>query len=188
MKRGLAWVRSRYPGPQSGQSSPGLKARAFPPEDANDFMTDITWITSRIALGGAIWRADNMAEVARAGVTHILDMQIEFDDTRLAEPYGITVFWNPVDDDFQPKPAEVFQRGVEFARQALDEPDARLYVHCAAGVHRAPMMVLAILCSQGWEFEAALQGIESRRPAADFPDVYLDSVKAYLQQASMFRS
>ena len=188
MKRGLAWVRSRYLGPQSGHGSPRLKARAFPPEDANEFMTDITWITSRIALGGAIWRADNMADVARAGVTHILNMQREFDDTPLAERHGITVFWNPIDDDFEPKPAEVFRRGVEFARQALDEPDAKLYVHCAAGVHRAPMMMLAILCSQGWEFEAALEAIESRRPTADFPEVYLDSVKAYLHQASMFRT
>ena len=43
-----------------------------------------------------------MAEVARAGVSHIIDMQIEFDDTALAEPCGIEVLWNPVDDDFQP--------------------------------------------------------------------------------------
>jgi protein-tyrosine phosphatase len=145
-------------------------------------MADITWITGRIALGGAIWTARNMAEVAQAGVTHILDMQIEFDDSRLAEPFGITVFWNPIDDDFLPKPAEVFRRGVEFARQALDGADTKLYVHCAAGVHRGPMMVLAILCSMGWEFGAALEAIESQRPTADFPDVYLNSVKAYLRQ------
>ena len=30
-----------------------------------------------------------MAQVARAGVTHVIDMQIEFDDTPLAEPHGI---------------------------------------------------------------------------------------------------
>ena len=30
---------------------------------------------------------------------------------------------------------------------ALDDPDARVYVHCAAGVHRAPMMTLAVLCA-----------------------------------------
>jgi len=188
MKRGLVWVCRSNWGVQSRQPSSGLRAKTLPPEDANNFMMDITWITSRIALGGAIWRADNMAEVARAGVTHILNMQMEFDDTRLAEPFGITVLWNPIDDDFQPKPAEVFCRGVEFARQVLDGPDTKLYVHCAAGVHRAPMMVLAILCATGWEFEAALEAIEAKRPAADFPDVYLNSVKAYLQQESMFKS
>src|ERR1700693_3166514 len=86
-----------------------------------NFRMDMTWVTGRIAVGGGIWMADNMAEVARAGVTHIIDMQVEFDDTRLAEPHGIEVLWNAIDDDFQPKSAEIFQRGVDFALQALDE-------------------------------------------------------------------
>ena len=44
---------------------------------------DITWLTDRIAVGGGIWNADNMAKVAEEGITHIIDMQIEFDDTAL---------------------------------------------------------------------------------------------------------
>ncbi len=63
---------------------------------------DMTWVTDRIAVGGGIWNDDKMIEVVRAGVTHIIDMQVEFDDTRLAEPYGIRVLWNPTDDDFLP--------------------------------------------------------------------------------------
>ena len=90
---------------------------------------DMTWITPRIAVGGGIWNAENMAEVARAGITHVIDMQIEFDDTELAAPYGIEVLWNAVDDDFQTKPPEVFQRGVEFAERALDEPGGKLFIH-----------------------------------------------------------
>ena len=143
---------------------------------------DITWLTDRIAVGGGIWSPENMAEVARTGVTHIIDMQIEFDDTPLAEPYGVEVLWNPVDDDFQPKPPEVFQRGVDFAQQALEHEEARLFIHCAAGVHRAPMMTLAVLCSQGWELGAAMEAISSRRPLADFAEVYVESVEKFLQQ------
>jgi hypothetical protein len=45
---------------------------------------DITWLTDRIAVGGGIWTSGNMAQVARVGITHIIDMQIEFDDTPLA--------------------------------------------------------------------------------------------------------
>ena len=145
------------------------------------FIMDMTWLTGRIALGGGIWSAENMAEVARAGVAHIIDMQIEFDDTPLAEPHGITVLWNPIDDDFQPKSPEVFQRGVDFALQALDEGGTKLLVHCAAGVHRAPMMSLAILCSLGWSVEDAVQMMEKRRPVADFAEVYVNSVKGFLQ-------
>lgn len=143
---------------------------------------DMTWVTDRIAIGGGIWTAENMAKVARAGVTHIIDMQIEFDDTPLAATHGIEVLWNPVDDDFQPKPPEVFQRGVEFAGAALDGADTKLFVHCAAGIHRAPMMTLALLCSLGWEMGDAMRVIESRRPVVDFAEVYVGSVEKFLEQ------
>ncbi len=142
---------------------------------------DMTWITGRIAVGGGIWIDDKMALVARAGITHIIDMQVEFDDTTLAEPYGIEVLWNPVDDDFQPKPPSIFQRGVEFAISALDQPDTRLYIHCAAGVHRAPMMTLALLRVLGYSLDDAVELIEARRPVVDFADVYVRSVEKFVR-------
>jgi hypothetical protein len=142
---------------------------------------DITWVTDRIAVGGGIWHADNMAAVSRAGITHIIDMQIEFDDTPLAEAHGIAVCWNPVDDDFEPKDPEVFARGVEFALGALEENGAKLFIHCAAGVHRAPMMTLALLGVMGWTVEDAVAWIETQRPAADFAEVYVRSVEEFLR-------
>ena len=75
---------------------------------------DITWITDRIAVGGGIWNADNMAKVAEEGITHIIDMQIEFDDhavpPRDRTGPDIEVLWNPTDDDFAPKEAQLFRR------------------------------------------------------------------------------
>jgi protein-tyrosine phosphatase len=141
---------------------------------------DMTWVTDRIAVGGGIWNADNMGAVARAGITHIIDMQIEFDDTPLAGAHRIAVCWNPVDDDFEAKPAKVFERGVEFALAALEEDGAKLFVHCAAGVHRAPMMTLALLGVMGWPMEAAMEMIEGKRPVADFAEVYVESVRKFL--------
>jgi len=143
---------------------------------------DMTWVTGRIAVGGGIWNAENMAEVARAGVTHIIDMQQEFDDTPLAEPHGIEVLWNPTDDDFQPKPAALFQRGVDFAKRILDEPGTKLFVHCAAGIHRAPTMTLAILSSLSWTMQDAMLLIERKREMADFAEVYVRSVERFLEQ------
>jgi protein-tyrosine phosphatase len=146
------------------------------------FRMDMTWVTGRIAVGGGIWTAENMAAVARSGVTHIIDMQIEFDDTKLAGPHAIEVLWNPIDDDFQPKPPEIFQRGVEFAAEALEQDETKLFIHCAAGVHRAPMMALAVLCSLGWTPAAAQDLIEKERPVVDFADVYVRSVERFLDQ------
>jgi protein-tyrosine phosphatase len=141
---------------------------------------DITWLTERIAVGGGIWTAENMKAVAKEGITHIIDMQIEFDDTALAKPYGIEVLWNPTDDDFKLKPPDLFRRGVKFADNALELPDTKVFVHCAAGVHRAPMMALALLGSMGWGLNDAMELIEGRRPVADFAEVYVESVERFL--------
>jgi len=142
---------------------------------------DMTWVTERLALGGGIWNAQNMAMLAQAGITHVVNMQIEFDDRPLARPHGIQVLWNPTDDDFAPKPPELLKKGVDFALEAMEDPQARLYVHCAAGVHRAPMMTLAVLCAMGSEMDEAMHVIESRRPVVDFADVYVESVRRYLE-------
>ena len=142
---------------------------------------DMTWVTDRIAVGGGIWTEDKMIEVVRAGITHIIDMQIEWDDTRMAQPYGVHVLWNPTDDDFQPKPPELFQRGVEFGLQALDDAESRLFIHCAAGVHRAPMMTLALLRAMGFGLQDAMDMIQSRRKVVDFADVYVDSVEQFMR-------
>jgi protein-tyrosine phosphatase len=145
---------------------------------------DMNWVTERVALGGGIWNARNMEELATLGVTHVLNMQIEFDDRPLAEPHGIRVLWNPTDDDFLPKPPELLKRGVDFALGALEDPEARLYVHCAAGIHRAPMMTLAVLCAMNWEIDPAMALIEMSRPVADFADVYVESVRRFLELRS----
>ena len=141
---------------------------------------DITWVTDRIAVGGGIWTSENMAKVAQAGITHVIDMQIEFDDRPLGVAHGVEVLWNPTDDDFESKPADLFRRGVDFAKGALEESDAKVFIHCAAGVHRAPMMTLAVLSSMGWSLEDAMDLIQMRRPVADFAEVYVRSVEDFL--------
>jgi len=74
----------------------------------------------------------------------------------------------------------VFARGVKFAVAALEEQGTKLFVHCAAGVHRAPMMTLALLGVMGWSVEDGMELIEGKRPTADFADVYVRSVQRFL--------
>jgi protein-tyrosine phosphatase len=142
---------------------------------------DISWLSDRLAVGGGIWNEANMIEVVRAGITHVIDMQIEFDDTRLAEPYGVQVLWNPTDDDFEPKPPELFQRGIDFAFAALRDPEAKVFIHCAAGVHRAPMMALAVLRALGFSADDAVVLLQARRPVADLAEVYVESVEDFMR-------
>ena len=141
---------------------------------------DMTWVTERIGVGGGIWNEQNMIAVVKAGVTHVINMQIEFDDRPHCKPYGVQVLWNATDDDFQPKPAALLDAGVQFAQKALASPDTKVYIHCAAGVHRAPMMTLALLRANGWSLEDALETVQSLRPVVDWAEVYVESVERYI--------
>jgi protein-tyrosine phosphatase len=95
----------------------------------------------------------------------------------------VKVLWNPTDDDFEPKPAALFRRGVDFVLEAFEESDAKVFIHCAAGIHRAPMMALAVLGARGWKLDDARELIEDKRPVADFAEVYVESVRNFLDGA-----
>lgn len=145
---------------------------------------DIDFLTERLAVGGGIWTRASFDELKRAGFTHIINAQSEFDDRSLggADGHDPLVLDLGTDDDFEPKPAELFFRGVRFALDALAQPHARILVHCASGIHRGPMMALAILRALGYARADALRLLQARRPQAEFPDVYLDSVEAFLAE------
>src|SRR2546427_9740884 len=71
------------------QSWMPLSLRAEVAAPYGTFGMDMTWVTGRIAVGGGIWTAENMAGGGGRGVTHIADMQIAFGDTSFAKPDGI---------------------------------------------------------------------------------------------------
>jgi protein-tyrosine phosphatase len=97
----------------------------------------------------------------------------------------VKVLWNATDDDFQPKSAELLDAGVQFALEAMKQENAKVYVHCAAGVHRAPMMTLAILRAMGWSLEDAMETVQSLRPVVDWADVYVKSVERYISEKQL---
>src|ERR1039457_1003809 len=140
-------------------------------------MVDFQFVTNRLAVGGSIGTIENMREVTRAGITHVVNMQLEFDDRRISEGAGIEILWIECSDDFLPKPTELFWDGVLFALEALQDPAARVLFHCVAGIHRSPMMLLAVLRVLGHEPERAMGMIAAVRPQAEFPEVYVESVE-----------
>jgi protein-tyrosine phosphatase len=145
---------------------------------------DYDFVTDRMAVGGSIFTRENFEALMRAGFTHIINTQIEFDDTTLLRggDHEPAVFWLPTDDDFLPKPSEFFFQGVRYGLEVLDQPEGKLLIHCASGIHRGPLLALALLRVLGYERHDALRLLRARRPQADFPGVYLDSVEAFLAE------
>jgi hypothetical protein len=79
----------------------------------------------------------------------------------------------------EPKRSELFWKGVQFSLEALAEPQSKIYFHCAAGVHRGPLMLLAVLRVLGYQRREAMDLITNVRPQANFPPIYVMSVEDF---------
>ena len=145
-------------------------------------MVDYQFVTDRLALGSSIRTSEQMREIARAGITHVVNMQIEFDNRWLSDGTGIRILWNGCDDDYLPKPPDLFWTGVLFTLEALERSDAKVLFHCAAGIHRSPLMLLAVLRVLGQAEAEAIGRIAQARPEVDFPAMYLDSVEEFVRE------
>lgn len=140
-----------------------------------------TWVTPRLALGRTIADVKNMWRLAADRVTHVLDLENDFNDSAIVGETGIIVCWLPQPDDLRSKPPEWFDRGVSFLHQALSLEGTRAYIHCVGGIQRSPMMLLAYLASTGMDLDDAMALIQRARPEASFPRPYLTSVQQFLR-------
>ncbi|MGC1376754.1 MAG: hypothetical protein WA821_11035, partial [Anaerolineales bacterium] len=79
--------------------------------------------------------------------------------------------WLPsFDTMFIPIPVSTLMRGARAALRTIDG-GGKVYAHCAGGRHRAVAMGASILIAQGYEAQAAMTLIKSRRAFAD-PDIF----------------
>lgn len=130
-------------------------------------MTDFSFVTARLATGAAVSVPDDVAQLAAAGVTHVIDCRDDFSDGALLAAHPeITYLWNGVPDDGNPATHgdAWFGRSLAFALPALAQPHARVYAHCAAGVNRGPSTAFAIMLALGFTAAAAEQVIRAARP------------------------
>jgi protein-tyrosine phosphatase len=128
---------------------------------------DHDWPHRRIALGSAVWLPEHVESLRRVGITHVLDCQHSGAGEAFFRGSSIVHFHCPTEDDGQPKAWEWFLRGVQFARQVLGDPSAKLLVHCAAGVNRSPAMTYAVMRAVlGMPAGKAWKAIERARPKA----------------------
>lgn len=117
-------------------------------------------VTPQLCVGGQI-NARGWRWLAEQGFTADVNMRSELDDTSLGiEPEAY--LWLPTHDDHAPT-LEQLATGVAFIRQAI-EGGAKVYVHCASGVGRAPTMAAAYLISTGLRPDQAWALIRKTRP------------------------
>lgn len=111
-------------------------------------------------------RANGKRALMQAGITHIVNMRAEFDDAE----HGLTLNGThtanychlpTIDDD--PISAAHIREGIAFIERALAQ-GGKVYIHCTAGVGRAPSLAAAYLISKGCSVDEALNRIRAARP------------------------
>ena len=97
----------------------------------------------------------------RAGVTASINLREEFDDAEkllLFEDY----LYIPVPDE-RAVSLEQLHDGIAFIQRVIAK-GGRVYVHCASGVGRSVMMVVAYLIQEGMTFDEAYAEVTAVRP------------------------
>ena len=117
-------------------------------------------ITPHLHVGGQ-YRQRGWPRLAARGITAVVNMRSEFDDNHigLAPPRYLHL---PTVDDTPPALADL-HTGVAFVAQEIDRGGG-VYIHCAAGVGRAPTMAAAYLASTGVAAGQAWERIRAVRP------------------------
>ncbi len=120
----------------------------------------ISRVQPNLYVGGQ-HRRRGLAQMRALGITAVVNMREESDDARRG--LGLDHYlWLSTTDDTPPTPADL-ERGVDFIRQHAAEGRG-VYIHCAAGVGRAPMMAAAYLVRTGMSAAQAWDAIRRVRP------------------------
>ena len=148
----------------TGSHRPGSPARQH---------REVCWITPTLAVSGDLpnHRGERLAQLQRwqrEGLTHVLDVREERDDSVFIREHStIEPHWLGVDDHWGAITSEWFEAVTAVADRVYESDDeARLLVHCHMGVNRGPSAAFAILLARGWKATSALEAIREARPFA----------------------
>ncbi len=109
---------------------------------------------------GGQHRRRGVARMRAQGIAAVVNMRAEADDAArgIAPEHYL---WLPTVDDAVPS-MEALRRGVDFITTHI-AAGRGVYIHCAAGVGRAPLMAAAYLVSTGMAPDEAWAAIRARR-------------------------
>ena len=132
-------------------------------------------ITPQLYVGPQFNAAGKRA-LEREGITAVVNLRTEFDDAAHGLAFPHYCYLPTVDDD-SPS-TEHFQRGVDFI-QAQIAAGGKVYIHCKAGVGRAPTLAAAYLIAQGDSLDAAIARIKQARPFITITPPQMAALRVY---------
>lgn len=125
---------------------------------------------------GPQFNAAGKRALEREGITAVVNLRTEFDDAAHGLAFPHYCYLPTVDDD-SPS-SEHFQRGVDFI-QAQIATGGKVYIHCKAGVGRAPTLAAAYLVAQGDSLDTAIARIKQVRPFITITPPQMAALQTY---------
>ena len=110
--------------------------------------------------------AERAEQLRAAGVTHVLNVSDGPSVVTAGEGSFAGVAWVPTSDGKR-LPAAVALRAIATLHDLASAPDAHVYVHCVAGMVRAPTILWLYLIALGVPPKDARAWIEARSPRAN---------------------
>jgi len=104
-------------------------------------------ITSRIYQGGWIM-ADDIPVLTQFGITHILNLDLPYEDAQPFIDTGFTLQTVSIIDNCLMLPQQV-RDVMEVIDNDLSSPDHKIYIHCVEGVSRSPTISWLYLIHTG---------------------------------------
>lgn len=136
-------------------------------------MTNLDFIIPQLATGGDLPQNQHDAvgvlqKWRSLGITHVVDNRFEWNDENLVAEHCPEIHYlhHGVDDAGQQMPDWWFDIGTQWVRGALQDPQAKVLVHCHMGINRGPSMAYACLLMLGHDPIEAMTMIRSTRPIA----------------------
>ena len=148
--------------------------RPTPDDRLSTFVhANASFVTPYLAIGGDLdtgrhdVAAGQLDELSGAGITHIVDVRVEWSDEEWVreQAAGVEYLHLGIDDDGQRVPGKWFDEGVGFAVEAIESGGVVL-AHCHMGINRGPSRGFAVLLALGWDVAEALDAIHAARPIA----------------------
>ncbi|MFO7634546.1 MAG: dual specificity protein phosphatase [Caldilinea sp.] len=133
---------------------------------------------------GPQFNARGKRHLEQAGITAVVNLRTEFDDAAHGLAFPQYCYLPTVDDD---SPSiKHFQKGVDFIHAVVEE-GGKVYIHCKAGVGRAPTMAAAYLIARGYSLDDALALIERTRPFIAITPPQMEALRRYEAEVGRLR-